>query len=129
MSSKKKDSTETTSSTQSTTKSTSSSSSKKKDKDKEKSTKSTSSTSSTLGVSKAPPLLQLAEQASKRFFTIKNCEEGYTQKQLVSDVLESMEVLEKFLDYWTLKHFFCTYAHICREICCPSRQTGTSAYI
>eukprot|EP01088_Endostelium_zonatum_P011792 TRINITY_DN25952_c0_g1_i1.p1 TRINITY_DN25952_c0_g1~~TRINITY_DN25952_c0_g1_i1.p1 ORF type:complete len:181 (-),score=37.89 TRINITY_DN25952_c0_g1_i1:97-639(-) len=87
---KRETSTESTSSTQSTR--TKSSSSKK-----EKSSKSKSSN---------PPLLQLAEQAADRFFTTKNCEESYTNKQLVSDVLESMEVLEKFLDYWTLKHFF-----------------------
>jgi len=47
-------------------------------------------------------LKTFAERAAESWFVCKE----YSKKQLVRDILECMEVLEKFLQYWGFKEFF-----------------------
>ena len=51
-------------------------------------------------------LQQFAAKATTCWFTLTRYHSDYTRSQLFKDILECLEILQKFLDYWSLSSFF-----------------------
>eukprot|EP01089_Gocevia_fonbrunei_P021794 TRINITY_DN8592_c0_g1_i1.p1 TRINITY_DN8592_c0_g1~~TRINITY_DN8592_c0_g1_i1.p1 ORF type:complete len:192 (-),score=13.60 TRINITY_DN8592_c0_g1_i1:95-670(-) len=47
-----------------------------------------------------------AEYAASNWFVIVNQNQSYTRKTLVTDIVSCLDVLDRFLDYWTMQQFF-----------------------